>query len=68
MDDVEGGVSERTPVPADEGFRRALKLICTARQTRLLALTHGPRVRRSLEEVADDHSRAAMMIVLRSCA
>ena len=57
-------MSELTPVPADEGFRRALRLICTARQTRLHAQTHGPRVRRSLEQMADEHSGHAMMLVI----
>ena len=56
-------MSERTPVPADSGFRQALRLICTARQTRLYAQTHGPRVRRSLEELADRHSGYAMALV-----
>ena len=58
-----GPVSERTPVPADNGFRHALRLICTARQTRVHAETHGPRVRRALEELADRQSLHAMALV-----
>ena len=56
-------MSEGTPVAADSGFRQALRLICTARQTRVYAETHGPRVRRSLEELADWHTRHAMALV-----
>ena len=56
-------MSERIPVPADSGFRWAIRLICTARQTRLAAEKHGPRVRRSLEELADRHSSHAMTLV-----
>ncbi len=57
-------MSERTPVPADSCFRQAIRLICTARQTRLHAERHGPRVRGALQRLADDHSRAAMQLVI----
>ena len=56
-------MSEQTPVPADRRFRRAIQLICTARQTRLHAERHEPRVRRTLDQLADEHSRAAMELV-----
>ena len=56
-------MSEQTPVPADPRFRHAIRLVCTARQTRLHAERHGPRVRRTLDQLADEHSRAAMELV-----
>ena len=59
-------MSERTPVPADQRFRLALRLICTARQTRLYAERQGPRIRRTLDELADEHSRAAMELVAKA--
>lgn len=58
-------MTERTPVPADNRFRHAIRLICTARQTRLHAERQGVRVRATLEQVADDHSRAAMELIVR---
>ena len=59
-------MSEQTSVPADRRFRHALRLIWTARQTRLYAQSHGPRVRHALDQLADDHSRAAMELVAQA--
>lgn len=58
-------MSERTAVPAEQRFRLALRLICTARQTRLYAERRGVRVRSSREQLADKHSRAAMDLVVQ---
>ena len=56
-------MSESTPVPANRRFRQAIRLICTARQARLHAEQHGPRVCVTLEQLADEHSRTAMVLV-----
>ena len=58
-------MSEKTPVPARPPLSRGDQAgPATARQTRLHAERLGVRVRASLEEVADDHSRAAMELVI----
>ena len=56
-------MSERSPIQTDDRFRHAIRLICMARQTRLHAERHDVRVRRSLEQLPDEHSRAAMDLI-----
>ena len=57
---------ERTPVPADVGFRCAIQMICTAQQMRMSARGYDQRSRRSLEGVADMQSRDAMRLIVGS--
>lgn len=61
-------VSERTPVPADIGFRCAIQMICTAEQMRATAKAFDERSRRSLERVASMQSRNAMLLITRRLA
>lgn len=61
-------MSERTPVPADVGFRCAIQLICTAERLRADARALNGSLRKSLESVARLHSDDAVALILRGVA
>ncbi len=61
-------MSERTPVPADVGFRCAIQLICTAERLRTEARALNGGLRKSLESVARLHSDDAVALIVRGVA